>query len=90
MEILPQIQVFIQGWTAQGKAAIERLRSSTFYPKQVCEHGILRSPYLYWWLQLEEVNWRQNLTMAQSGRSKLKQPNALFEFVIKEGEVSEE
>ena len=25
--------------------------------------------------------------MAQSGRSKLKQPNALFEFVIKEGEV---
>ena len=26
--------------------------------------------------------------MAQSGRSKLKQPNALFEFVIKEGEVS--
>ena len=39
-------------------------------------------------LQLEEVNWRQNLTMAQSGRSKLKQPNALFEFVIKEGEVS--
>ncbi len=38
--------------------------------------------------QLEEVNWRQNLTMAQSGRSKLKQPNALFEFVIKEGEVS--
>ena len=38
--------------------------------------------------QLEEVNWRQNLTMAQSGRSKLKQPNALFEFVVKEGEVS--
>ena len=25
--------------------------------------------------------------MAQSGRSKLKQPNAQFEFVIKEGEV---
>lgn len=37
--------------------------------------------------QLEEVNWRQNLTMAQSGRAKLKQPNAMFEFVIKEGEV---
>ncbi len=25
--------------------------------------------------------------MAQSGRSKLKQPNALFEFTVKEGEV---
>ena len=43
--------------------------------------------YVCMFLQLEEVNWRQNLTMAQSGRSKLKQPNAFFEFVIKEGEV---
>lgn len=67
-----KIQVLIQGWSSQGKATVEKLRSSTFYPKQ-----------------LEEVNWRQNLTMAQTGRSKLKQPNALFEFVIKEGEERE-
>lgn len=67
-----KVQVLIKGWSSQGKATVEKLRSSTFYPKQ-----------------LEEVNWRQNLTMAQSGRSKLKQPNALFEFVIKEGEERE-
>ncbi len=38
-------------------------------------------------LQLEELNWRLNLTMAQSGRSKLKQPDAMLEFVVKEGQV---
>ena len=38
--------------------------------------------------QLEEVKWRLNLQMAQSSRSKMKTPNALFEFVVKEGKVS--
>ena len=32
---LPQIQVFVGGWSSQGKAVVERLRSRTFYPKQV-------------------------------------------------------
>jgi len=65
-----KVQVFVQAWTAQGKSVVEKLRSRTFYPKQ-----------------LEEVKWRLNLQMAQSSRSKMKVPNALFEFVVKEGEV---
>ncbi|XP_062516902.1 COMM domain-containing protein 10-like [Corticium candelabrum] len=32
--------------------------------------------------QLEEVNWRLNLEMAQASKSKMKVPNAMFEFVI--------
>ena len=38
-------------------------------------------------VQLEEVKWRLNLQLAQSGRTKMKLPNALFEFSIKDGEV---
>ena len=38
-------------------------------------------------VQLEDVNWRLNLQMAQSTRAKMKQPNALFEFSVREGEV---
>lgn len=45
-----QIQVFVQGWTSQGKAAVEKLRSSTFYPKQVCELDILRCPELHYFV----------------------------------------
>lgn len=67
-----KVQVFLQAWSAQGKAVVERLRSRAFYPKQ-----------------LEEVNWRLNLQMAQSSRAKMKMPNALFEFVVKEGESKE-
>jgi hypothetical protein len=32
--------------------------------------------------QLEEVNWRLNLQMAQASKSKMKLPNAMFEFVV--------
>ncbi|XP_072037978.1 COMM domain-containing protein 10-like [Amphiura filiformis] len=32
--------------------------------------------------QLEEVNWRLNLQMAQSSKTKMKKPNAMFEFVV--------
>ena len=38
--------------------------------------------------QLEEVGWRLNLQMAQATRSKLKQPNAFFEFSVASGMVS--
>ncbi|KAK7492518.1 hypothetical protein BaRGS_00016184 [Batillaria attramentaria] len=34
--------------------------------------------------QLEEVNWRLNLQMAQSSMSKMKLPNAMFEFGVKD------
>ncbi|XP_064390371.1 COMM domain-containing protein 10-like [Halichondria panicea] len=64
-----KVQVFVQAWTSQGKAIVEKLRTGTFYPKQ-----------------LEDVKWRLNLQMAQSTRSKMKQPNALFEFSVREGE----
>jgi hypothetical protein len=36
--------------------------------------------------QLDEVKWRLNLQIAQSSRTKMKLPNALFEFGIKDGE----
>ncbi|XP_046354622.2 COMM domain-containing protein 10-like [Haliotis rufescens] len=39
--------------------------------------------------QLEAVNWRLNLQMAQSNKTKLKSPNALFELQVSE-ESSEE
>ena len=94
-----QVQVFVQAWTAQGKSVVEKLRSRTFCPKQVT--GSLHSspppfipsllpppPHTHTHTQLEEVKWRLNLQMAQSSRSKMKAPNALFEFVVKEGEVS--
>ncbi|PIK51456.1 putative COMM domain-containing protein 10 isoform X2 [Apostichopus japonicus] len=32
--------------------------------------------------QLQDVNWRLNLQMAQADRSKMKSPNAMFEFVV--------
>ena len=32
--------------------------------------------------QLEEVNWRLNLQMGQSSQTKMKLPNAMFEFVV--------
>ena len=35
-------------------------------------------------LQLEDVNWRLNLQMAQANKSKLKIPNALFELGVKD------
>ena len=31
-----QVTVFVQGWTTYGKVVVEKLRSRTFYPKQVC------------------------------------------------------
>ncbi|XP_076443796.1 COMM domain-containing protein 10-like [Babylonia areolata] len=34
--------------------------------------------------QLEEVNWRLNLQLAQSSRSKMKEPNAMFEFGVRD------
>lgn len=34
------------------------------------------------WFQLEAVNWRLNLQMAQSNKTKLKSPNALFELQV--------
>ena len=37
--------------------------------------------------QLEEVNWRLSLQMAQSSQAKMKQPSAVFELAVKEGEV---
>jgi hypothetical protein len=39
--------------------------------------------------QLESVNWRLNLSMAQSSQSKLKQPNAQFELGVRDGEITE-
>ena len=33
-----QVQVFVQAWTAQGKSVVEKLRSRTFYPKQVLSY----------------------------------------------------
>ena len=38
-------------------------------------------------VQLEEVKWRLNLQIAQSSRTKMKLPNALFEFDIQDVEV---
>lgn len=32
--------------------------------------------------QLQEVNWRLNLQMAQADRTKMKSPNAMFELVV--------
>lgn len=32
--------------------------------------------------RLEEINWRLNLQMAQSNKSKMKLPNAMFELKI--------
>ncbi|KAJ8029544.1 COMM domain-containing protein 10 [Holothuria leucospilota] len=32
--------------------------------------------------QLQEVNWRMNLQMAQADRTKMKTPNAMFELVV--------
>ncbi|KAL5482030.1 hypothetical protein EMCRGX_G022310 [Ephydatia muelleri] len=60
-----KITMFVQTWTSQGKAVLERLRSRAFYP-----------------YQLEESNWRLSLQMAQASKSRLKVPNALFEFVV--------
>lgn len=42
---MSQVQVFIHGWTTQGKGSVEKLRSSTFYPKQVCP---LIAPLVCW------------------------------------------
>lgn len=36
--------------------------------------------------QLEEVKWRLNLQIAQASRTKMKLPNALFEFSVQDGE----
>ena len=38
--------------------------------------------------QLEGINWRLNLSMAQPSQDKMKLPNAQFEFGIKTGEVT--
>jgi len=38
--------------------------------------------------QLEDINWRLNLQMAQANKAKMKLPNALFEFQLSSsGEV---
>jgi hypothetical protein len=37
---------------------------------------------LYIYFQLESVNWRLNLQMAQSNKVKMKVPNAMFEFNV--------
>ncbi|XP_071105163.1 COMM domain-containing protein 10-like [Haliotis cracherodii] len=39
--------------------------------------------------QLEAVNWRLNLQMAQSNKTKLKSPNALFELQVSEESTEE-
>ncbi|XP_031564732.1 COMM domain-containing protein 10-like isoform X1 [Actinia tenebrosa] len=39
--------------------------------------------------QLEAMNWRLNLQMAQASKAKLKLPNALFEFHLSSGEEKE-
>ncbi len=110
--VCPQVQVFKQAWSSQGKSVVERLRARKFYPKQVrVQAGLSRPSFIYMHThihtyththahtyihththththtQLEEVNWRLNLQMAQSSRSKMKLPNALFEFVVSDGEV---
>ena len=38
--------------------------------------------------QLDGINWRLNLSMAQASQAKMKLPNAQFEFGIKTGEVT--
>ena len=38
--------------------------------------------------QLDGINWRLNLSMAQPSQAKMKLPNAQFEFGIKTGEVT--
>ena len=38
--------------------------------------------------QLEGINWRLNLSMAQPSQAKMKLPNAQIEFDIKTGEVT--
>ena len=38
--------------------------------------------------QLEGINWRLNLSMAQPSQAKMKLPNAQIEFGIKTGEVT--
>ena len=38
--------------------------------------------------QLEGINWRLNLSMAQPSQDKMKLPNAQFEFGIETGEVT--
>ena len=35
-------------------------------------------------LQLEEINWRLNLQLAQSTQSKMKLPNAMFELGVRD------
>ena len=41
------------------------------------------SPFIvFTWSQLEEVNWRLNLQMAQASKTKMKKPNAMFELVV--------
>lgn len=49
--------------------------------KQVIEH-LRRKPFSA--KQLETINWRFGLQMAQSSRGKMKQPNAIFELGFKD------
>ncbi|XP_071166458.1 COMM domain-containing protein 10-like [Mytilus edulis] len=39
--------------------------------------------------QLESVNWRLNLQMAQSNKAKMKMPNAMFEFNVTDENTTE-
>lgn len=36
-----QVTVFVQGWATYGKGVVEKLRSRTFYPKQVCFYFLI-------------------------------------------------
>ena len=42
--LTPQSQVFLQAWTSQGKGLVERLRSRSFYPKQVKSNKTTTTP----------------------------------------------
>ncbi|XP_065189259.1 COMM domain-containing protein 10-like [Sycon ciliatum] len=60
--------VIAKAWQSSAQTVVERLRETSFYPKQ-----------------LDDVNWRLNLQMSQASKSRMKQPNAIFEFDISSG-----
>lgn len=85
-----QVTVFVQGWATYGKGVVEKLRSRTFYPKQVCFDFLINKAgpvHVYTPIQLEKINWEMGLQMAQAATTKMKTPNALFELVIQDKEV---
>ncbi|CAG2236885.1 COMMD10 [Mytilus edulis] len=80
-----KVQVIVEAWANSAKDVITKLRQRTIVRNRLeLQHFLVMNQF-----ELESVNWRLNLQMAQSNKAKMKMPNAMFEFNVTDENTTE-